>query len=389
MLVLSPLFSWCLLIKNKTQFILLVFCLLLIGGANKAFAMPSWLKGSGAYIHVDSHTYSENMPIDAFDNDFQGDTPREGEHAFTFNQYELGVVYDDWFIARTQRFDYFFTFNRDTFDLFYLDGNGIDIPLNVAYDVYLDVQKVETEGVKFGRAWKLSPEVSLRTAVNYFEADDILYGELKGRIWQSPSRIRGDLDLDYMYMEDVVLDRPQISPFTGEDIGSGVTGHGHSFDVSAYWQYDLWRVEVDFFDISGRIDWKNAPYTTATMVSNRNRVDENGNPYKVPTLTSKEWFRDATQVLPTRRRAQVEWGGWHNMTFSAEHQQIDQVKFNRVYMGYQPYSWFKVRGGFDFRSSEKSIELWTPYFSLLAGTDRTDLKQSRNIRLNLSLGYYF
>lgn len=352
-----------------------------------ALAMPPWLEGAGIYGHARSLTYSENMPIDAFDNDFEGEPPRDGNQAFSFNRYEYGFAYRDWYIARVKRFDYFFSFNSETFEIFYMDGNDIELPINVAYNAYLDVQKVDTEGFKVGRRWEVTDYLTLNTGLNYFEGDDVLYGSIEGRIWQSPTRIRGDLELNYIYTEDQVFDRPVIDPFTGIDTSKNITGHGYSFDLAAYWQVDRWRVALEWFDVAGRIDWKRVPYTRATMVSNRNKIDENGNPYRVPTLTAREGIGERTQVLPIRRRAEVEWGPWHLMTFAAEHEQVDRVRFNRVYWGVKPLSWFKVRGGYDFRSQKKSLEFWTPYCSLMVGSDRTDLKQSRNIDVSLSLQY--
>ena len=65
------------------------------------------------------------------------------------------------------------------------------------------------------------------------------------------------------------------------------------------------------------------------------------------------------------------------------------MRFNRLLVGFSPISWFEVESGFDFKSDAISLKFWTPYVSLLLGTDEFDLKQSRNIRMELMLQYAF
>ena len=339
----------------------------------------AWLDDVGVFATAKSITYSENMPIDAFDNDFSGGEPREGSHALTFNEYAVGFRYKGWEVAKVQRFDYFFNFNSETFDIFYNDANDIDFIQDEIFNVDLDVSKVEMEGVRFGYRWEPSPALKLYLAVNYFEADDVLYGAIEGNIWQGNTRLVGDLNLNYYYTEDVVFDRTLTDP---------ASGYGYSFDFSASWQVTQ-RVLVDVavYDVVGRINWKHAPYTRAEMVSDRNRVDDEGRAYKVPTLSAREGFTETIQALPVHQYLSVAYDVGHDLTVTAEYERFDEVGFRRLYCGYKPWSWFEVTSGFDFKSRAKSLEFWTPYFSLLAASDRTDLKQSRNVRVDLVLQY--
>ncbi|HEY7774529.1 MAG TPA: hypothetical protein VIC26_15195, partial [Marinagarivorans sp.] len=316
------------------------------------------------------------MPLKAFDNDFEGDYPVDGNYEFTHNKYFVGGGYRGVELSFFQRQDYYFRTVGDTFNLIYLDQNDIDFPLDEYFDIYLHVQQVDTSGLTFGYRFSPLPELELYVAGNYFESDDVLYGEIAGRLWQTESRPYADLVVDYIYTEDVLLDRPLTAP---------ASGYGYSFDLGMVWQFHHdWRFETKFEDVSGRINWKHAPHTEAVMVSDRDRIDEYGRPYRVPTLSGQHGFKDRTQTLPVHSQFKLSYQ-FQKVIFSAEQETYDKVRFNRALMGYSPISWFRVEGGYDFKSYTKSLEFWTPYVSLLVGTNKFDIKESKNVRMELRM----
>ena len=347
--------------------------LLCWGGDNN----KKWYSTVNPFVSARSFTYSENMPLEAFDNDFQGDFPDDGSYEFTHNKYALGIGYRGVEVSFFQRQDYYFRTVGDTFNLVYLDQNDIDFPVDEFFDVYLNVQQVDATGVTLGYRFSPLPALELYVAGSYFESDDVLYGEIAGRLWQTERRPYADLVVDYVYTEEVLLDRPLTDP---------ASGYGYGFDLGLAWQlHEDWHFSALFEDVSGRINWKHAPHTEAVMVSNRDRVDENGVSYKVPALSGKHGFKDIKQTLPVHSQFKLTYQ-YQNLLFSAEQETYDKVRFTRTLLGYKPISWFKVEGGYDFKSYTKSLEFWTPYLSLLVATDKFDLKQSKNVRMELKAG---
>ncbi len=325
-------------------------------------------------------TYSENMPIDAFDNDFEGDFPASGQYEFTHNKYKIGVGYKGLELAYFQRHDYYFRTINDTFNLIYMDQNDWDLPFDEVFDIFLHVQKVETSGITLGYWLNPIPEVELYIGGSYFESDDVLYGQIEGRIWQTPSRPYGDLIVDYLYTEEVLLDRPLTPP---------ASGYGYSFDIDLRWEiYPALALGILIEDMAGRIHWKHAPHTYAQMVSDRNRIDENGLPYKVPTLQGQHDFQNVAQALPLHRRIHLSYR-YGKITLTGEQEVYDKVYFNRLLLGYQILKGFKIEAGYDLKSKAKSLVFWTPYVALLFATDDFDLKRSKNIRLELQARYAF
>ena len=341
--------------------------------------------GAGAiiepFVEARSFTYSENMPIDAFDNEFEGEWPDEGSYEFTHNKYRVGLKSHGFELSYFQREDYFFRTVGDTFDLIYMDENDIDFPLNQVFDVFLHVQKVDLTGGTLGYRFAPSPELELYFAGSYFESEDVLYGQIEGQVWQTESRPRADLVVDYIYTEEYLLDRPLTPP---------ASGYGYGFDMSLAWQImPTIELQIELEDVMGRIDWKHAPHTQMVMVSDRNRVDELGNPYKVPTLSGRHGFIDRTQVLPTHNTFRLAYSLHEHYVLTIERETYDKVNFNRLLAAVTPVTWFEAEIGYDLDAKTLSLGFWTPYASMLLATDDFDLKKSKNIRFEFALSYAF
>lgn len=357
-----------------------LFLLLFMGLSFAANAKNKWYSSLTPLMSAKTFTYTENMPVDAFSNDFEGDFPENGNFEFTHNKYQIGLGYKGFELSFFQRQDYYFRTIGDTFNLIYMDQNDWEFPLDEVFNIYLHVQKVEAEGIVLGYRFNPTADLDLYLGGSYFESQDVLYGQIEGQIWQTEERPFGDLIVDYIYTEEVLLDRPLTPP---------ASGYGYGFDVALTWRlYDRLTFELLLEDIAGRIHWKHAPHTYAQMVSDRNRIDENGQPYKVPTLQGKHDFQDATQKLPLHRLIALAYT-YGKFVVTGEQEVYDKVIFNRLLLGYQPINGLKVEGGYDFQSKAKSLEFWTPYFALLVATDDFDLKRSKNIRMEIKARYSF
>ena len=65
------------------------------------------------FTSLDLFAYSAPVSVDKFANDF--DAPLEsGDTAFTHDQIEVGVQWNEWRVSYVQRFDYVTSFTEDT-----------------------------------------------------------------------------------------------------------------------------------------------------------------------------------------------------------------------------------------------------------------------------------
>ncbi|MDZ7922678.1 MAG: DUF5723 family protein [Marinagarivorans sp.] len=234
--------------------------------------------------------------------------------------------------------------------------------------------------MRLGYRFNLDKNIEVYFGGSYFESQDALYGFIEGQIWQDTDRPRGDLASDYIYNKEYILKRPLTPP------GSG---YGYGFDVDIKWQLtDDLTFNAEFNDIAGRIDWKHAPYSNIVMVSDRNRIDENGKPYKVPTLSGQHGFVERTQPLPLHHVLSMDYRFRQPYVVTFERETYDRLSFTRLLASYQPARWFRVELGHDFDSYANSLELWTPFASLLLATDSINEKHAKNARAELRFGYW-
>jgi len=77
-----------------------------------------------SYTEIESSSYSEAMPIKQLLNNLKGSTIKDGNFAYTHNQFEIGHRWEGFELALFWRYDYFLTFSPDTAWLFYLDKNN-------------------------------------------------------------------------------------------------------------------------------------------------------------------------------------------------------------------------------------------------------------------------
>ncbi len=203
-------------------------------------------KDFSVFSQSETLTYAENLSIDAWLDNLHAPNPSPGEYAITRNETEFGIGFRGFSFAAFARRDYYFHFNNDTFDLFYMDKNHIKKPENGHFDILLEVAHVDIQGAKF--AFEFSPfsTLSAKVTLSAFTADKLQFGEMTGFIDNKNNKVGGDVLLDYNYTKNYVLRRPLTAP--GE-------GDGGSFRLGFRWQpRDNIAVQLLMQDMYGFID---------------------------------------------------------------------------------------------------------------------------------------
>ena len=120
----------------------------------------------------------------------------------------------------------------------YRDKNKIPFPDGETYDVYLKAQHIKAEGLRVGYLQRLPSDSFIRLSVNYYDAEDLLYGSLFGTVTVEDGDIAGgDLQVSYQYHEDYLLDRPNVIPASGK---------GYSIDLNAEFNIgEHWNLKMD------------------------------------------------------------------------------------------------------------------------------------------------
>lgn len=331
------------------------------------------------YSFIDSHSYSEIAPIKQVIDGLEGDPIDSGSFAFTHNQFEVGQRWNGFELAAFWRYDYYLEFDKDTAQLVYLDKNDVAPEPGREYDVFLKANHLVSRGVGLGYSYDFNPGLTGRVRLNYLTASEMLDGDLKGRVSTDTSTYAGDLQLDYGYSEDILLDREKES----------VRGKGYSVDVDLFWQVtDRLDVVLRGRDVYSRIRWKDLTYTRATATTDRISYDEDGNLQSIPGIQGVEGYRNHTQQLPERYWLAGHYALNDNWTASAEVFSYDAHLFPRVMLGRQ-WGALSVQASYDLEAQALGVGLTNRYVQFLLRADDADWEKAKALELLLNVSVHY
>lgn len=267
----------------KYRFTLLPFLAVL-------FSWPALAEEWQFGVAIYSDSYSEAMPIDQWVHDLEGELPNEGEEAYSFNRWSLEAKKGPWTVSLEQRLAYHISHSEDALELVHRDKNDLPIPENRVYDIHIDVLQYQSRGVNITRQFQLKPNLNVTAGLSYFHADGLIDGSINGVIATSDSDYAGELNVDYFYDEDYLLDRQVSSP----------TGHGYGLDLGFDWQINEGN-SLSYFskDAFAEILWSDAPYTRARLTSDTVNYNPDGSLNVSPRLSGIESNKRFRQRLPT------------------------------------------------------------------------------------------
>jgi len=339
-------------------------------------------KNAAIFIRHGSVVFSEAVPIKDFEDDLKGGSePVPGNHALTYNRLEMGFGWKNFELAHFMREDYVFEFTPDTMNIIYWDKNKKKIPEGT-YDAYLKAQHVKAEGWRVGYRFALSQDSLVRVSVNYLEAEELLYGAIGGSVNVMDDEIKGgNLGVLYYYEEDYLLDRPPVIPAEGK---------GYSFDVEARFHLQGgWQFDLNFYDLFGEIDWRDAPYTKGTVASTSTYVDSNGYAQRAPMMTAVESYQNFTQKLPTFYQLSATKKLYGPLGISYMREKYDSVEFDRLFLLCDLAGDFYFKAGYDFTMSATWVGLESDAVSLNIATDDWSLVGAKSLVLRFNGRWIF
>ena len=336
------------------------------------------------YSELESSSYSEAMPIKQLVNDLKGSKIKDGDFAYTHNQFEIGHRWGAFELALFWRYDYFLAFSPDTAWLFYLDKN-VDSNNNIAqqpvlelkdYNVRLNANHLESKGAAIGYSFYLLPELAVKTRLNYFNSKNMTNGSLTGNITTSSDDYTGTLYLDYAYKHDSLLNRKEESIF----------GQGLGVDIDVFWQLtDTVSLSVQGRDVFSYIEWRDVTYTTATAITDRVSYNENGTIHVIPNISGINDYRKQIQRLPNRYLLDLNYH-LENWQLALQWYRYDNFNFPRLMLGSREkeIDWHL---GYDLKTSAVEFGLEHSDIRFKVKSERLDWSKAHDFSLSLSVNY--
>ena len=328
------------------------------------------------YSAIESSSYSEAMPIKQLINDLEGPSIKDGEFAYTHNQFELGHRWGAFELALFWRYDYFLTFSPDTAWLFYLDNNKKSVNPLHNYNVRLNANHIESKGAAIGYSFHLLPELAIKTRINYFNSGSMTLGSLRGDIITSADDYAGTLALDYSYKRDSIFKRPEES----------ISGQGLGIDIDIFWQLtNKVSLYVQGRDVFSYIKWRDVTYTKATAITDRVSYDEHGSIHVIPNVSGFHGYREQIQRLPNRYLFDINYH-LENWQLALQWYRYDKFNFPRIKLGSREkvINWHL---GYDFKTSGVELGVDHSNISFKVKSERLSWSKAHDFSLSLNVNY--
>ncbi|PCI57479.1 MAG: hypothetical protein COB45_03480 [Gammaproteobacteria bacterium] len=328
------------------------------------------------YSEIESSSYSEAMPIKQLLNDLKGAEIKDGEFAYTHNQFEIGHRWGAFELAIFWRYDYFLTFSPDTAWLFYLDKNNKSANNQKNYNVRLNANHLDSQGAAIGYSFYLLPELAIKTRLNYFNSGSMTYGSLTGNITTSADDYTGTLALDYSYKHDSIFNRPEES----------ISGQGLGIDIDVFWQLtNNVSLYMQGRDVFSYIKWDEVTYTKATAITDRVSYDANGSIHVIPNISGINGYRNQIQKLPNRYLFDLNYH-LESWQLALQWYRYDNFNFPRVKFGSreQIINWHL---GYDLKTSAVEVGFEHSNISFKVKSDDLNLSKAHDFSFSLSVNY--
>jgi hypothetical protein len=343
--------------------------------ASNVAAAPGW----SLFTEVHSNSFSEPLPIiEIVNGDLEGDLRGGSEFAYTHDVARVGASRGPWRASLFYRYDYYLDFDPDTAEVQYRRKNDLAIETDRDYDIFLDAIHAQMVGISVARMFELHRRLQLRTQVSVMRASDLTDGTITGtaRV-EADDSVTGTADVSYAYSRDVIFDRPDVE---------APKAWGASLDLYLSWDISD-SVGVHFFaeDLLNRLEWEDAPYTTASASSDTTHLDENGLLDVSPVLSGTEGYKNFSQQLPQRYQIVLEYQPTSRIALDIQFDRIRDHDFYRINSRFAlSDNWgleFAVdftRSALGFGGSYRGLE-----FFLLS--DDTSFRDARALEVRFSL----
>lgn len=203
----------------------------------------------GGEISLNSINLSEPVTIKANFDDWETDELKSGNRLYSKQVARTSVILNRVHIGYSKHLYYFLNFSDDTARLHYLERNGGLKQEKSTYDIYLDANNAEAEGLHLGytASWR---GLTVKTTLTYLNLQDLYYGEAYGLF--DPSETMNNqtrITIDYAYPEDRIFERDVDPP----------EGNGVTIDVNLRYEWRDHLVNLDIGEAYSDLYWNTAP----------------------------------------------------------------------------------------------------------------------------------
>lgn len=341
------------------------------------------LADSAPQMYVESSMYghSETAPVaQIVVDDFEGEVFEGGTFSYTHNVWEAGARYAAYKIAAIARYDYLLEYTEDVAELIYADKNNLPIETHRDYRLYLAARHARTYGVKLGYTYEATPQMAFSMDLSMLNVASFIDGQVSGDVRVDADSYSGEIDLDYVYNKDKLLDRIADKP----------SGYGYALDLAWVWQaHPRLRFAAALHDVLSALRIDRAPFTRASARSNRVSLGADDRIDVKPTLTGQENYRAHTLRLPQRVNLQGHYALTEDYGLGLQLQTLRSRRYVSVLLERRIDAVQSLHTAFDGRKKAVTLEWRAAHWHAAITSDHLNVEKARTFGLALGVSQAF
>ncbi len=356
----------------RTSLLCIILCACLF--ATTAFAKAKWQISST----LNSDIYTQAQPVKAFADDFDGEL-RDGDTAFTFNQFDITVKRDALAISVFSRFDYVIKHHPETALYTFEEKNDLPFSKN-QYRYNINAVNTTSHGVAASYDFKPFADIPLRVTprLNVFGSKHFQDGDIVGTL--NPNDDSADLTVDYGFSKDRLF-----KTFSPDERPEGM---GVSVDLQLNWQ-----VSPEFLiyfhgkDLLSKVSYKDAGFTIGRTTSEPATVTGE-QVSKTPAALFNTSFNgntlDRDVTLPRRYLLGLDYHFNDFAKVGAEVRHIAGLNLLKGHIGAEFAPNWHAQLGYELETKAISVMLSHTYFRLELASDTFSEDDARYLQLGVS-----
>lgn len=332
---------------------------------------PAFASGDWQFeLLADSLSYSETVPIAAWFDELDGPT-RRGERAFTSQRVTGGLRHGPWLAQLSSRYDTYLRFNPDTFEAAYRNENDLGLVPGQRYPIALQGEHLQGSALSFGYVGQWQ-QLEWRLVVGYLRANEMFDGQMNGVVSDDGERYQGQAQLDWVYSEDLLLDRTVSAP----------TGHGLQSDLWLDWRPAArWHLWLHLDDLFTQLWWRDIPYTQAELEP---PASASPDLFDDPLLSGTEGYRDYRQRLPIKMDTGLRAPVWRALDGGIKLRVVDEQLLPELSIHYPVNNW-QFGLSYLLQADAPGLVINHRYLALQLASDSLDWQQARTLVVNFAL----
>jgi len=351
-----------------------------------SFFNPNDITKHPNHLSINTQTLLANdaFSLEGLFDDFHGDFHHQRSDYFAVGdiRYDVGTYIDGLgYVGYTYRKEAVIETSSDTMLLVNQASNDLDLTLGKQYNLGLEIEGFEVHGVMFANSISVYEKngwnIRLGGAVELLYGTETQHGNVSG---DASAVNESDYDFTlhsrYLYTENYLYEL---------DVDR-VTSYGYTTHISLFSRYNDFSLSVIVNDISGKLYWKNLPYSDVNMASGNKSYDENGYVKYAPVISGIERTTKFTQTLMKKWRIE----GAYILD-----EGLLQLGSDHIYSTYLPY----VKYTHHFENEVIASASYESYFDMVGvdiaykyyhlGVHTNGLIEPSALKINLGMHYTF